>query len=633
MIYISHLINLVAIYAILAMSLNLLLGYSGLVSLAQAAFFGIGAYASALVLINFGVNYFVALPIAILISMLISGLISVPALRTRSDYLVLLTLGFQMIIFGLLMTQRNLTRGLMGLSHIPRPEIFGIQLTSAPEYLPLTVGAAILCFLLLRHITTSPFGRLLKAMREDEDLSLSFGKNTMGLKIRAFVVAGGIAAVGGSLFASYTTFLTPLYFKTDTSILLIAMVALGGLANLYGSIVGAFLLVVIPEALTFLASGIKIGFIEISGYELGGPLQAIVYGLLLILFMRFRPQGIIPEYSRFRPGGSDASKPESESPAKGVATVNLLNPSLATVTESSGDRAIGAMALVGRPAGPEGVAVNEVEERHASGLPSVKARAGAGEGNHEALLTTRGVSKHFGGLKAVDRLDLELKAHQITALIGSNGAGKTTSFNLITGFITPDSGQVIQRGTPITGLAPYRIARRGVVRSWQGARVFNGLSVLDNVLTARPNQKGESLLHLVLRPRSVRAEEAQNRQVALRCLTFVGLEKKAPLLAGELAFAEQKMLQIACLLATEAEVLLLDEPVSGVDPNWIRHLTRLLKELVAQGKTICVIEHNLDVVKDLADYAFFLDQGHVVAADTPSALMSDPKLVDLYFGS
>ena len=225
--YALHLVNVVSIYAILTMSLNLLLGYTGLVSLAHGAFFGLGAYACALIMLDLGLGFFAAMAASIVLTTIIAGLIALPALRTRADYLVLLTLGFQVIIFSLLQTQRGLTRGLAGLGDIPRPVIFGWELQTPADYLPLMLGASIVSFLLLSYLTRSPFGRLMRAMREDEDLLRSYGKDVTRVKVTVFMLAGAFAAVGGALFATYTTFLTPLYFGTQTSIVLLAMVAVG----------------------------------------------------------------------------------------------------------------------------------------------------------------------------------------------------------------------------------------------------------------------------------------------------------------------------------------------------------------------------------------------------------------------
>ncbi len=574
--YVAHVVIVFLIYAILAISLNLLLGYSGLLSLAHAAFFGVGAYASALMVIHLGVNFFVAMFVGILIAAIMGAIVSIPALRVRAEYLILLTLGFQKVIYGLMVTLEDLTKGTTGLSNIARPKIFELGFVSPPSYLPLVFALSGLSFAIVWRITHSPFGRVLKAMREDEELAVSFGKDVLWFKVLAFIVAGSIAAVSGSLFASYTTFISPQYFTVDVSIFIIAIVALGGRANLWGSVVGAFLLITIPEGLTFVG----------GEHELVDSVRAASYGALLVLFMRFRPQGMVPEHAGVRRGSSSAH--DSLSPGEKDKILSCRDGTDRKSKENGKDQ----------------------------DLP----------------IEIKGLCKNFGGLRAVDNLTLSLPEHRITALIGPNGAGKTTAFNLITNFLKADKGSVYYRGLDITNVSPHRIARLGVVRSFQGSRVFNGMSVLDCVLLACPKQSGESLRSLLFLPWKIAREENENRKSAMVCLKFVGLGEKAQELAGELSYAEQKMLQLACLLATKPEVLLLDEPVSGVDPRSIDHVLTLIRQLIDHGKTVCIIEHNLDVVKNLADSAYFLDQGQVVTEGTPLDLMNASNLVERYFG-
>ena len=250
-----------------------------------------------------------------------------------------------------------------------------------------------------------------------------------------------------------------------------------------------------------------------------------------------------------------------------------------------------------------------------------------------ALLEIRGVAKSFGGIQAVDGITCEFVEGRITGLIGPNGAGKTTLFNLVTGFLPVDRGTVRYRGKAITGLPPYQIAHLGIARSFQELRIFAKMTVLDNVMLARQHQAGENILLALFGFGKVRAEEKQNREKAMGYLEFVRLADKAHELAENLAYAEQKLLALARLLATEADLLLLDEPTSGLDLNTVSEMISLVRDLISRGKTICIIEHNLDVMKDLSDWIVFLDQGRAVATGSPSDIMSDRKLAEIYFGT
>jgi len=575
--YFIHVAILIALYSILSTSYNLLIGYTGLFSIAHAAFYGIGAYTSALLALHWGVSFPLALLAAILLTALVGGAIGVPALRVRGDYLVIASFGFQMIVFGVMLNWLTLTRGEGGLAGIPRPELFGIKIFTPAAYLPLALATAGLCFLVTWWIARSPFGRVLKAIREDEVATQSVGKDVVYFKIGVFALAGGLAAVAGSFYAHYVTFVNPLSFTLEESIFIMAVVLVGGAGNLWGSLVGTVALVVAPEALRFLKIPDAIA----------APFRQILYGLLLVLFVRFRPQGLIGEHSA---------------------------PPRRVEAEGSQRKAVGSPA-------------SELGLRWKPG----GARA-SGHGREEALLSLRGVSKSFGGIRALDNLSLTLLEGRITGLIGPNGAGKTTAFNLITGFVEPEAGSILYQGRDLRGLKPHEIARLGIVRSFQDLRLFPRMSVLDNVLVALPEQRGEQLLFAFLAaPQVLRAERDGIRR-AYELLAFVGLADRTGELAADLSYAEQKLLALARLLATQADLLLLDEPASGLDPTSLQVIIALIRRLLDHGKTICVIEHNRDVIKGLADHVVFLDEGRAIASGTAGEIMADPGLADIYFG-
>lgn len=241
------------------------------------------------------------------------------------------------------------------------------------------------------------------------------------------------------------------------------------------------------------------------------------------------------------------------------------------------------------------------------------------------LLICEGLSRSFGGVKAVAGVSLSLTAGQVTALVGPNGAGKTTTFNLITGNLRADAGSAMLRGQSIMGLKPHQVARRGVARSFQDLRLFTHMSVRDNVRAATETsawfwQPGGNAARRV---REAAAEEA---------LARTGLAALAEARAIDLAYAERKFLSMARILAARADIWLLDEPASGLDLSSRRRFGELLKEARRQGVAICLIEHNLDVVTELADRIAFLDQGQVLAEGDPQTILRDPKLAAIYFG-
>jgi ABC-type branched-subunit amino acid transport system ATPase component len=249
------------------------------------------------------------------------------------------------------------------------------------------------------------------------------------------------------------------------------------------------------------------------------------------------------------------------------------------------------------------------------------------------VLELKGVSKDFGGIRAVDKVSFGLESRKITCLIGPNGAGKTTIFNLITGLLAPDEGEILFHSQRITGMPPYSIVNLGVTRSFQNLRVFGRLTALENVTLAGPNQAGEKVLRALFDiGRKYREEEQKNHDKALSLLEFVRLADKANQLAADLAYPEQKLLILARVLAAEPEVILLDEPASGLDPLSLKQFLELIRILIKEGKTICIVEHNLDVVRDLSDKCIFLSQGRIVLEGSVSEIEANRELAGLYFG-
>ncbi len=553
--YVFHVLVMVTLFAILATSFNLLIGYSGLFALSHAAFFGVGAYTTAILATKLGLAFPVPLLIGMAVTALVGIAIALPALRISGDYLVIVSLALQIIVVAIMLNWTDLTGGTDGIRGIPRVELFGASLDTAPKFLPLAVVAAALCYLVSWRLGASPFGRALKAMRENEVAAQAVGKNIVAMKLSVFAIAAALASVAGSLYAHYVTFVSADSFTLDLTIYVLAMVILGGTGNLTGSLVGAALLTVLPELLKFLD----------LPPDIADKLRQMLYGAILIAMLRVRPQGLLPESASAHHYNAPPERPQV-------------------------DRPVAAAALEGR-----------------------------------------GLERGFGGIVAVSGLDLNIAPRRITGLIGPNGAGKTTAFNLLTGFLEPNAGEVTYRGKSLAGVKPHRIVRLGVARSFQDLKLFTRLTVLENVLVALPTQRGDRLFDVYFAPWAVAREERANLGRAMAILEFVGLAGRAADLATDLSYAEEKLLAVARLLATDAEVLLFDEPLSGLSPNTLAHIMPIFKRLAASGRTIAIIEHNLDVIRELCDVAIFLDEGRKLAEDTPERLMQDPVLAERYF--
>lgn len=284
--YILHLLVMINIYLILALSLNLLVGYSGLLSVAHAAFYGIGAYISTLFVMKLGINFFIALPLGIIFTMLLSLMVSAPSIRLKGDYFILATMGFQAVIYGILYNWVSLTRGPYGIPGIPKPKLFGFEFRSIPSYFVLSGILALLVFFIFKKMVLSPFGRTLKAIREDEIAALGLGKNIVKFKMVSFAISTGMAAIAGALYAGYITYIDPTSFTIYESIFILSMIIIGGTGNIKGSIVGVILVIIIPEMLRFLG----------LPHSIAANARQMIYGMLLVILMYFRPQGIAGEY-------------------------------------------------------------------------------------------------------------------------------------------------------------------------------------------------------------------------------------------------------------------------------------------------------------------------------------------------
>lgn len=251
----------------------------------------------------------------------------------------------------------------------------------------------------------------------------------------------------------------------------------------------------------------------------------------------------------------------------------------------------------------------------------------------EITIACQDLTKAFGGLRAVDGVDADFEAGKVTALIGPNGAGKTTLFHLMTGFLRPDAGQVLYQGRRIDGLPPWRIARMGIGRLFQDVRVFARLSALDNVQIAFRRQPSESPLGAVLWNLLARDREAALIEEARRLLSFVGLLEYERTPAEDLSYGQQKLLAIARLLAMGSDVLLLDEPTAGVQPTMVRQILDLIRRLAhEEGRTVVVIEHNMNVVLEVADWVYFMNEGQIVAFGLPQEVLADTEVRSIYMG-
>jgi branched-chain amino acid transport system permease protein len=593
------------IYVIFALSLNLLLGYAGQVSVASAAFGAIGGYSVAYLTGNQGWNFLPAAAVGIVLAFLAGLLISLPAMKLSPEYLILLTLAASSVLIGLFTTSPTLG-GTYGLINLPKVEIFGWTLERSVDwFLPLIVSVAVIWFLCWR-IGESPYGRVLKGVREDERAVLSLGKNVFRAKVAVFGITSAMAGFAGALLSGFLQLATPGLFGFSISLTIFAMVIVGGMANLPGSVLGALLLTSLEPILTRV--------IGINPQRAFFTIQ-IAYGLLLVLFIGLRPRGLVPE---------------------GVSLVRLLRGQRATPGRVEMLRAEGWTPAVGADVQRLARAEHEYLDSTEPLSPDMTTVGPAGPSRWDeapVTLEVNGLTKRFGGIVASDELTMTLRQGVIAALVGPNGAGKTTVFNLLTGFIEPDRGSVKLHGQELVGHRPDAIARRGMVRSFQDVRLFQRLSCQANVALGVQHQVGERVLPLFARPGEIGASEKATIDTAMEWLEFVGMREFAEVPAGALSFGQSKLVSLARVLASEAEVILLDEPASGIDTVWLDTMLGLIESLRSRGRTICIVEHNLHVVGRLADHVYFMDLGRLSAEGTIEELTGSAQLAEAYFGT
>jgi branched-chain amino acid transport system permease protein len=577
--------TLVAIYAIYAVSLNVLLGYTGQLSVAHAAFGAVGGYIAAYLGVSHGWSFLPAMLVGSAGAGVVGVLASLPALYLDVRFVILLTLALSTAILAVVGAIPALG-GSTGLTSLPFPSIFGSTLLRPSQWFVFALIIGLIVLAICWRMVHSPFGRVLRGIREDELATRGLGKNVVRYKVMAFGVTAAMAGIAGALLSYYNSSIQPGGFDLSQSMEIIAMVVIGGTANLLGSILGALILVLLTP---FLQDVVNLSPTT-SGY-----VQLFIYGLLILAFMMLLPQGLIRE--RWTP-----------------------------------HRMIGWLrARRGKPRTAIAESVPAAADGNGRAPVAVAAMDPSADG--EVVLEAVGLSKAFGGICAADDLNMELRLGQVTGLVGPNGAGKTTVFNLLTRAIPPDAGTVRLADEVVTDWTPNRIARSGMSRSYQDVRIFGRMTVLENVLIAMPHQPGERLLNVFLRPLAVHKFERRAHRRAMEHLSFVGLADVADRQAGSLPFGDQKLLAVARLLATEANVLLLDEPASGIDIDGVERMLGLIEQLRERGKCVCIVEHNLHVVERLADRVYFMEAGRITAEGTMAELMQQEHLSEVYFGS
>ena len=547
--YVLNMLMQAVTYAIAVLGMTVVLGYTGQINLAQAAFFGFGAYVVGLGTTALGLNFWLALLLGVGVAALAGAILGLTTLRLGGHYLAMITISFQQIFDLVLNNWIAVTHGPDGVSGIERPMLAGIDLSDNRRYLLFCVVALYLLICFVWWLPNTRLGRAMRSVRENELAASVVGVHTLRTKVIAFTISAALGGISGGLYAGGFAYISPDNCNFARSVEFLTMVLLGGAQSPFGAALGTVLLILLPEWFRFLKQ-----------------IYLAAYGLAVILIMVFLPEGLW----------------------------GLVSGAWRRV------RGVIPLAL------PANIPALNLE---------VPAKGSA------PILKLENLQKHFGGLKAVDGIDLEVTRGTVHALIGPNGSGKTTSLNVLNGIYKPTAGKIIVDGVDVTDLAPHERAGHGVGRTFQNIRLFPALSVLENVMVGAQRDNNP-----------IASGNAALRERAWSALQFVGLADRAHLIVRNLPYGHQRLVEIARVLAGRPKLLLLDEPAAGLNQTEKQELVGLLKRLRGHGLTIFLIDHDMGLVEKISDKITVLNFGKKIAEGTPAEVLRHPEVIAAYLG-
>ena len=545
-----------AIYWVLTAGLNLAVGFGGQLAIGYVALLTIGAYTSSIMVARYGMNPFLALLVAGGLGAVSGVIVGLPALRLRTFYFAMTTLGFATIVTQIALAWQSVTSGGIGL---PGPEMPAPFNTAWGFYL-LCVAIAAFCTWMTVNIAGSRFGRSLVAIRDAEVAAEATGISKPGLLVTIFLFAGAMASIAGGLFATLQSYITPDAFTFDLSVLFFIAILIGGRGSIVGPLIGTIILTILPE--------------------FAAPLVAwstFLYAVLLLVIVLAMPGGIhaLLDFKNRKPLESNR-------------------------------------AIVPRP------------ELLAELLDHGRAT--------DAIVLT-GVVLSFGGVRAIDGLDVRIVPGQVHGLIGPNGSGKTTTLNVISGFNAPEKGTLTLGAAPMPLGEPRTRAGLGVARTFQTPRLIGEASVLQNVMIGGTIDGQSTFVESMLGLPRHRTEEKMFEAKAMRALRVVGLESLAPVRADRLQHSELRFMEIARALMSHPRFILLDEPAAGLSTEEIRRLGQLIVAIARRGTGVLLVEHHADLIFNICDYVTVLNLGRELAAGTPDEIRAHKEVVSAYLGA
>ena len=558
--YFLSLFTQAVIYTVLAVSLQLIFGYAGQVSLAHAGFFGIGAYTSAILTLHFEANFLVAFLLSGIVAAAASVILS-PMAKLSEIYFAMSTFAFNLILTIIFANGGSWTGGWNGLTNIPYPNLFGWFVDSKKEFFILASILLMVQYFFMIRLTEGRLGRNFRAIRDNQLAAASVGINIGVTKTKGFIIGCFWAGLAGSVMVHMYAFISPEPFYFIESITVILMVVLGGLGSFAGAMMGGF-------GVTFFNELLK----EIPLY------RPIIYGACIVLMMIFWPNGLFGLLQKWL-------KPANKYASPGKSAVNLKQY-----------------------------------------LPQPKTDDGD-------ILRIEHLTKQFGGITALNDVSLLVRAGEIFGLIGPNGAGKTTFINMVTGLEKPTAGKVYFQEQEITGKPMYYLSNLGMVRTFQTSRLFQSMSVLENVVAGMSGKLKNDIGMALIQNKAFFAEEQHAVNVAHQLVKLVGLEDKAYELCANLSYGHRRLAEIARALAAQPKILFLDEPAAGLNLKEREQLQKLILRLRDEfAMTIFIVEHDLNLLSNICDHMAVLNFGEKIADGRPDEVMRNPAVIQAYLG-
>ncbi|MGH3290995.1 MAG: branched-chain amino acid ABC transporter ATP-binding protein/permease, partial [Trebonia sp.] len=588
--YYQAMLILTFVLAIGATGWNIMGGYAGYISLGNSAFIGLGAYTTGILAAKDNVSPFLGCLAGGLVAALAAAVLSLVTRRTRGMYFIIVTFAALQLLGIVATIWSGLTGGSQGLA-LPVPT-WSLAYENWPFYYPL-LALLVLAVAVSAWVRRGKLGLGLFAIQDDEGKAAGLGLSTNVYKLIAFVLGGVFLGVAGGIYAYYVTFLNvSAVFDIVTSVLIVLSALLGGRGTLWGPVLGAFII----EPLANLTST------SLGGAN-AGAIRLLLFGGLLGLVVLFLPRGLIPTVSGWKNQrqGQDRQQDDPER-----LQLPLAGPMTQDVDQADDPRS----AQRSQP--PAGERPDGRPEPAASG-------PWAG-----TVLAVRALSRSFGGLRAVDDVNLDLSPASVTGLIGPNGSGKTTLFNLIDGTVRPSSGQLTMAGHRVTRESRQARAHAGLARTYQLPRLFPSLTVLENVVLA---ERRLSLARLFL-PRVTAAERAG----AMAVLADLGLTQYANTSPADLSYGQRKLIELAQVLWLAPALVLLDEPAAGISPALSARLAGIIRRLRAEGVGVLLVEHDVAFLASLSDRVYVMANGKIIASGTVAEVSADQAVVDAYLG-